>query len=91
MNDTSQHPYIDYVTGGENMRLISVKLEEHGVVELRLYRNTGVRSETLPKNVTGYKISNSLWTGLGILSPVTFLEAWLGVSERTPAVRPQLL
>ena len=45
---------------------------------------TGVHSETPPKNVTGYKIFNSLWTGLGILSPVTFLEAWLGVSERTP-------
>jgi len=48
----------------------------------------GVRSETPPKNVIGYKISNSLWTGLGILSPVTFLEAWLGVSERTQAMLP---
>ena len=49
-----------------------------------------MRSETPPKNITGYKISNSLWTELGILSPVTFLEAWLGVSERTPYVSSSL-
>jgi len=49
----------------------------------------GVCSETPHQNVIGYKISNSLWTGLGILSPVTFLAAWLGVSERTPDATTQ--